>query len=198
MLMQNFGGPKESVMVNLKMAYSRVILLLQGFICARRSSTVERLGWNFYSILLWQQETIVEPWGIWNAWFKLYHLLTYEGVLVSASKYNAISDYVGFFRAVSFITGYNLKKTKTAITGIVLHILFTALTFGKHRQVSPPCNPAKRYYPTQGESLSADQGACSWSRRAPSGNAEWTAEATAEEHFQGWENRKSWLTPTPY
>ena len=72
----------------------------------------------------------------------------------------------------------------------------TILTFDKCRPMSPRWSRWKRCCLTQEKSISADPGACSWTRGVPSGNAEGTIEVTAEEHFQGWENCKSWQTQT--
>ena len=81
------------------------------------------------------------------------------------------------------------NKTDSTLTELWFNVI--ALTFGKRRQIYLPWSRGKRRSLTREESIIADLVACSWTRIAPSCNAEWTAEATTEEHFQGWENCNS-------
>ena len=70
------------------------------------------------------------------------------------------------------------------------------LTFEKHPLTFLLWRRGKRCSLTQEDTLNAVPGACSWIRKAPSRSVEETTGGRVEEHFEGWENCKSWQAGT--
>lgn len=84
----------------------------------------------------------------------------------------------------------NRESVTAGSTKIVLTFekpLLTALLGGREKRCSL----------IQGDTLNAVPGAFLWIRKGPSYNAQGTAETIAKEHYQGWENYKSWREGTP-